>query len=216
MTAGDRTRGAEAELALIDFADRLEIFFRDNYTALVRRHLRLGSLEDVQDAIQEAMMRIYARFAEGGQGEPDNLAAFVSVTIRNVLIDRHRRTEPMSLQDALPSGRQDDDKDDGNEADPPFPDPRGVSQEDVLAWRQLLHAIFERLPPKSVEVAAMVMGGKTPAEIGEAYGQDGYVLRRHARQLICKALSDFARDGDPLAGSVGEAFCAPAKVQAKN
>jgi hypothetical protein len=51
-------RGVEADRALTDFADRLERFFRDNYTALVRRHLRLGSVADVQDAIQEAMLRV--------------------------------------------------------------------------------------------------------------------------------------------------------------
>jgi DNA-directed RNA polymerase specialized sigma24 family protein len=207
-------RGAQAELALTDFADRLERFFRDKYTALVRQHLRLGSVEDVQDAIQEAMLRIYARFAEGQQAEPDNLAAFVNVAVRNVLIDRRRRLEPLSLSDVLSFGQSDDDKL-GDEPDPAFPDPQGLSQEDVLAWKQLLRAIFDRLPPKSVEIAAMVMGGKTPAEIGAAYRQDGYVLRRHARQLICKVLWHFAETGDPLARSVGEAFCAPAKLRAK-
>jgi RNA polymerase sigma factor (sigma-70 family) len=209
-----RNRGAQAELALTDFADRLEKFFRDNYTALVRRHLRLGSDEDVQDAIQEAMLRIYARFAEGEQAEPDNLAAFVNVAVRNVLIDRRRRLEPVSLSEVLASGRSDEDSL-GDEPDSAFPDPQGLSQEDVLAWKQLLRAIFEHLPPKSVEVAAMVMGGKTPAEIGAAYRQDGYVLRRHTRQLICKVLWHFAETGDPLARSVGEAFCAPAKLRAK-
>lgn len=158
------------------------------------------------------MLRIYARVAEGGQAEPDNLAAFVDVAVRNALIDRHRRVQPLPLDEvaAVPN------TDSGDEPDPPaFPDPKGLGQDDVIAWKQLLHAIFDRLPVKSVEVAVMVMTGKTPAEIGAVYEQDGYVLRRHARQLICKALREFARAGDPLAQSVGDAFCAPAKAQAK-
>jgi hypothetical protein len=136
------------------------------------------------------------------------------VAVRNVLIDRHRRLEPVSLSDAVSSG-QSDDEHLGDEPDPAFPDPQGLSQEDVLAWKQLLRAIFDRLPPKYVDVAAMVMGGNTPAEIGAAYDQRGHVLVRHARQLICKILWDFAQTGDPLARSVGEAFFAPTKLRAK-
>ncbi len=207
MIGASRNRGTRVDPGLTEFADRLEQFFRDNYTALVRQHLRLGSVEDVQDAIQEALLRIYARFADGEQAEPDNLTAFVNVAIRNVLIARHRRSEPISIGDAvLKKNSMEDDDDDDGRTDPPFPHP-GPDQEDILAWKQLLRLVFKRLPAKSVEVAAMVMTGKSPVEIGAAYGQDGYVLRRHARQLICKTLWDLAQAGDSLAKSVGDKFC---------
>lgn len=204
-----RNRDAARDAVLSDFADRLERFFRDNYTALVRKHSRLGTVEDVQEAIQDVLLRLYQRCVDGEQAEPDNLAAFVNVAIRNALIDRRRQSRLIPLSDltSRTSGPDADARDD----DPAIlqvEDRESVGQEEELAWKQLLHTIFDRLPPKSVEVAAMVMSGKTPVEIGAAFGQDGYVLRRYARELICKILWELAESGEPLAGSFAQSFCA--------
>jgi len=199
----------DQRIALAAFAEGLERFFRDNYTALVRQHLRLGTVEDVQDAIQQVFLRLYQQFAEGSQREPDNLAAYVNAAIRNALIDRLRLATPISLSEL--SGTPQNDANGGAEdaSLAQLPDPTQLSPEEALAWKQLLHTIFARLPPKSVEVAAMVMSGKTPPEIGSAFGQNGYVLRRYARELICKILGDLASNGEPLARSFGRRFVAP-------
>ena len=217
MLQASRDPRARAEGALTDFADRLERFFRENYTTLVRRHLRFGTVEDVQDALQEVMLRIFQRFADGEQAEPENLAAFVNVAVRNALIDRRRRGIQIPFSDLAPAG--DDGETGADSADPPFllaADPQHLDQEEELAWKQLLRTIFDRLPPKWVEVAAMVMGGKTPPEIGAAFGQNGYVLRRYARQLICQVLADLSGRGDPLARSAADNFCAGARDHAGN
>lgn len=204
-----RNHNAAREAVLSDFANRLERFFRDNYTALVRKHSRLGTVEDVQEAIQDVLLRLYQRCVDGEQAEPDNLAAFVNVAIRNALIDRRRQSRLIPLSDlTLATGESDVDARDDDPAIPQVEDRDRVGQEEELAWKQLLHTIFDRLPPKSVEVAAMVMSGKTPVEIGAAFGQDGYVLRRYARELICRILQELAESGEPLAGYFAQSFCA--------
>lgn len=197
-----------------DFADRLERFFRANYTALVRRHLRYGDVSNVQDAIQDAMMRIYARFADGALEEPEDLDAFVNAAIRNVLIDRLRRVKLVSIDDVLTAS-------DGNTvvrggsqggtetglADHGLRDDSNPGQEDMLAWKQLLHVVLDRLPERWSGVAAMAMGGASPTEIGAAYQRNGYVLRRYVRELICRILRDLAKGGDSLADSFSREFC---------
>ena len=211
-----RNRNAAREAALAGFADRLERFFRDNYTALVRRHSRLGTVEDVQEAIQDVLMRLYQRCADGEQAEPDNLAAFVNVSIRNALVDRRRKSRLIRLSDlAVATAGSDAEARDDDPAILQVEDRDCVGQEEELAWKQLLHTIFDRLPPKSVEVAAMVMSGKTPPEIGAAFGQDGYVLRRYARELICRILWELAGGGEPLAGSIAQSFCAASPRRGK-
>jgi DNA-directed RNA polymerase specialized sigma24 family protein len=190
---------AAAEPGATTFADRLERLFRQNYTQLIRPHLRLGTVEEVQDALQEAMMRLYARFGEGQEPEPSNLAAFVHVTTRNILLDRFRRPVAADLSEV---DKAPDRKNPGRN-----PAMRLPRQDDVLAWKQLLRAIFDRLPAKWVEVSSMVMSGATPEEIGAAFKQNGYVLRRYARELICKVLAELASQDDPLAAAFASDFC---------
>ena len=213
MSEADRRGGSPPERALVGFAERLERFYRDNYVKLIRKHLHLtGNVEDTQEAVQEVMLRLYARFADGEEPEPDNLAAFVSRAIRNALIDRFRhsrQSDTKSVSEAVleRKGNSDEsDEDDDGATDPPFPHP-GVSQEDIAAWKQLFRFIMDHLPAKYADLAVMVMTGKSPAEIGEEYGQDGYVLRRHTRALICKALQELAQKGDSLAQNVSGQFC---------
>jgi DNA-directed RNA polymerase specialized sigma24 family protein len=185
-----------AERSSANFADRLEQLFRQKYTQLIRAHLRLGTVEEVQDALQEAMIRIYARFGDGQEPEPENLAAFVHVATRNILLDRFRRPVAADLSEV------DDDTDRKHpDRNPAMSLPR---QDDVLAWKQLLRVIFDRLPAKWIEVSSMVMSGASPEEIGAAFRQNGYVLRRYARELICKILAEL---DDPLAVAFSGDFC---------
>ena len=165
----------------------------------MRQHLRLGSIEDVREALQEAMLRICARHLDG-EPDPDNLAAFVNVTVRNILIDKLRRVIPLSLSEG--------DVDEAAEGTAPqLPDLSFASPDDALAWKQLLHIVLDRLPAKWMGIAAKVMSGATPEELAEAYGQNGYVLRRYTRELICRILTGLAQTGEPLARSFGRDFC---------
>jgi len=199
MTRDLSTGSLAAERSGASFADRLERLFRDNYTRLIRGHLRLGTVEEVQDALQEAMMRVYARFGDGQEPEPDNLLAFVHVATRNILLDRLRRPVAADLSEV---DKKEEMKHPGQ--NPAMMLPR---QDDVLAWKQLLNAIFDRLPAKWIEVASMAMSGASPEEIGAAFEQNGYVLRRYARQLVCKVLRELAQKNDPLAAAFAKSFC---------
>jgi hypothetical protein len=84
-----------------------------------------------------------------------------------------------------------------------------VTPEDAMAWKELLHAVFDRLPPKWHEVAKMAMVGASPEEIGKTFEQNGYVLRRHARNLICRILRELGDAGDELARGLALDFCQP-------
>jgi hypothetical protein len=53
----------------------------------------------------------------------------------------------------------------------------------------------------------MAIVGRSPEEIGALYEQNGYVLRRYARELICRALREMAAAGDPAVVSFGRDFC---------
>lgn len=204
---------AEADLpaAEEDFADRLEGFFRANYAALVRQHLRYGSIAEVQDAIQDAMMRIYTRFADGQVAPPDNLAAYVNVTIRNILKDRRRDevlTPANGASDGLAVSRTVSLDDTESGLSPELiGDDREMGPEERLAWKRLFHAVLDRLPERWAGIATMAMAGASPAEIGAAYERDGYVLRRYVRELICRVLKELAQGGDSLAGGFSRDFC---------
>ena len=238
MTAAlDAAPKSEKEVA--DFGDRLERYFRENYTGLVRQFFSWGSVDEIQDAIQEALVRIYARFADGEQPAPENLDRFIHVAIQNVLKDRRRATALPSTHDMeadLDEHRRQNnflDKNDQGTDEEMFEQPaspegpvrmkrstkfarledvpelaaRSVSPEEAVIWKEIFRKIFDQLPPKWVKVAEMAIVGKSPEEIGALYEQNGYVLRRYARELICRALRDMAEVGDTTAMSFGRDFC---------
>ena len=198
----------------MDFKDLLERYYRDNYTALVRRFLSWGTVEDVEDAIQEAVERLYVRYADGQQPQPENLGGLLHVAIQNVLRDGFRRGKPISIDDVragptgepIPAGRSAEGGEGGSDDDRALPDPH-VGPEDEAAVKELFHAVFDRLPAKWRDVAAMTFTGASPEEIGARYGQNGYVLRRYARSLVCRGLRAMAQADDPLAASFARELC---------
>ena len=180
---------------------RLDAFYDPAaYTKLVRRHIHMGTQDDVEDAIQEAMMRIYARFVDGDHTEPDNLAAFLNTTVRNVLLDRLRA--PKVLSESEFEGEDDEgdrpdiwDRNVDQQVGPGLLG-RAIEPDEQLAWKQLFHTVLDTLPEKWAEVAGMAMIDASPEEIGAAYGQDGYGLRAYARKLVGRVLAAEAARGD--------------------
>ncbi len=184
------------------FDKRLESYYRENRTRLIRTFLLWGSRDVIEDAVQEAVVRVFARYSDSDE-EPGNLDAVVRVSIRNILIDNFRRQRTVPIGDVrsgldgqpeLVVAVGDDEEDFAG--DPALPS-KFVSAEEVVAWKRLLHALLDELDPKYLEIVSMAMLGATPEEIGEAYQQDGYVLRRYARVLLCRAIA--RHSSDPLA-----------------
>jgi RNA polymerase sigma factor (sigma-70 family) len=175
-----------------DFKTRLVTFYSQNLTQLVRANLRLGTREEVEDAVQYVFLKIYERFVVEGEPEPQNLNAFFRTAIRNRLLDiiRGEKTKPVEPMpeepDTLPI-------DPGTVIDP----------DDVHGWKQLFHKIFEALPPKYHEIAMKLMVGE---ELGEL-GPNAYKIRAKIREHICGALAELAKRGDPLARQAGRSFC---------
>jgi DNA-directed RNA polymerase specialized sigma24 family protein len=207
------TGSLPAASAASDFAARLELYYRENVQKLVRRNVRnFDSLEDARDAVQEAITRIYAGFVDGDRGDIENLDAYVNRTVRHIAFDKFRRDKavPIDLVSDGPATRKvgaDGQAEEKKSQQQHFPDTNTASADDVVAWRQLLTIITDRLPPKWQGVAAMVMADKSPVEIGKAYDQDGYVLRRYARELVCRILRDLGSAGDPLALAFSDDIC---------
>ena len=198
----------------MDFKERLGRYYRDNYTALVRRFHSWGPVEDIEDAIQEAVVRLYVRYADGQQPQPKNLGGLLHVAIQNVLRDGFRRAGTISIDDvrvgptgeSIPAGPSAERGEADHSDNIALPDPR-VGPEDQAAAKELFHAVLDRLPAKWRSVAAMTFTGASPEEIGARYGQNGYVLRRHARTMVCRGLRTLAHAGDPLAASFARELC---------
>jgi DNA-directed RNA polymerase specialized sigma24 family protein len=195
----------------MDFNERLERYYRDNYTALVRRFHSWGTVEDIEDAVQEAVVRVCVRYADGQQPQPERLGGLLHVAIQNVLRDGFRRALPISIDDvrAGPSGERIIAAEGGEEdrsEDIALPDPH-VGPEDQVAAKELFDTVFDRLPAKWRDVAAMTFNGASPEEIGARYGQNGYVLRRYGRSMVCRVLRAMAQSGDPLAASFARELC---------
>jgi DNA-directed RNA polymerase specialized sigma24 family protein len=199
----------------MDFKERLERYYRENYTTLVRRFLSWGPVEDIEDAIQEAVVRVYARYADGQQPQPENLGGLLHVAIQNVLRDRFRRATPISIDDVragptgepIPAGRSAEGGEGGSDDNRALPDPH-VDLENEAAAKELFNMVFDRLPAKWRDVAAMILTGASPEEIGARYGQNGYVLRRYARILVCRGLRALMQhDDDSLAASFARELC---------
>jgi RNA polymerase sigma factor (sigma-70 family) len=203
-----------------DFAQKLGQYYRANRTDLIRAFSLWAQRATVEDAVQEAMVRIFARYDGTDEPEPENLDAFMRTTVRNILIDGFRRAVSVSIgyvrsaMDGQPIfvPASDADEDDFS-GDPALPS-KFASAEDEAAWKHLLRTLLDELDPKYVQVATMAMLGATPEEIGDAYQQNGYVLRRYARLLLCRAIAQHAQGGDPLAAML-ERDCCQRKAASK-
>jgi DNA-directed RNA polymerase specialized sigma24 family protein len=190
-----------------EFETTLERYYRENCNLLIRRFSSMGEVSEIRGAIHEVLAGIFERYMRG-EPAPENLGGFVHVAVRRKLIDRIREEtgkvqigeEHLDSEDAIHSDEMDDAAASGLLNAP-------VNPEDATAWKELLRTIFDRLPPKWHEVAKRAMLGATPEEIGRSFEQNGYVLRRHARDLICRILGELADAGDGLARGLARNFC---------
>jgi DNA-directed RNA polymerase specialized sigma24 family protein len=203
-----------------EFEKLLERHYRENCNLLIRRFFSMGDVSEIRGAIHEVLAGVFERYMRG-EPPPENLGGFVHVAVRRKLIDRIREEagtvaiEEQHLDRVLGSGLPDRamssedaiDSDDMGRAHSSGSLNVPVTPEDATAWKELFRTIFGRLPPKWHEVAKMAMLGASPEEIGKTFEQNGYVLRRHARNLICRILRELADAGDGLASGLAHDFC---------
>ena len=207
-------------LSVEEFEKLLERYYRENCNLLIRRFSSMGDVSEIRGAIHEVLAGVFERYMRG-EPAPDNLGGFVHVAVRRKLIDRIREEAgTVSIEEELletvvvfgmpkrlGASEYTRDGEEFGSAPPPGLLSLPVSPEDAAAWRELFHAVFDRLPPKWHEVAKMAMVGASPEEIGKTFEQNGYVLRRHARNLICRILGDLGDAGDELARGLAHDFC---------
>jgi DNA-directed RNA polymerase specialized sigma24 family protein len=178
-----------------DFENHLIKFYHENCSMLVRIFSRMGEKSEIQSVLHLILAEIFDRYLRG-EPAPENLGGFVRVAIERKLIDLIRReVDQVPVEDL-------DNASVSQSLDLPL-----TPQLDETAWKELLRIVFDRLPPRWHEAAEMAMLGASPAEIGEKFGHDGYVLRRHVRHLICRILGDLAAAGDELARGLVRDFC---------
>jgi DNA-directed RNA polymerase specialized sigma24 family protein len=203
-----------------EFEKLLTRYYRENCNLLIRRFSSMGDVSEIRGAIHDVLAGVFERYMRG-EPPPDNLGGFVHVAVRRKLIDRIREEagkvpiEEEHLDRVVVSGMpkrpgtleytRDGEEIDSATASGLLSLP--VNPEDALAWKELFHAVFDRLPPKWHEVAKMAMEGASPEEIGRTFEQNGYVLRRHARNLICRILGELGNAGDELARGLAHDYC---------
>lgn len=203
-----------------EFEKLLERYYRENCNLLIRRFSAMGDVSEIRGAIHEVLAGVFERYLRG-EPAPDNLGGFVHVAVRRKLIDLIREeagkvfVEPEHLDTVVVSGMPkrpgaSEYRRDGEEF-VSAPDwgvlSLPVPPEDAVAWKELFHVVFDRLPPKWHKVAEMAMVGASPEEIGKTFEQNGHVLRRHARNLICRILGELADSGDELARDLAHDLC---------
>ena len=203
-----------------EFEKLLERYYRENCNLLIRRFSSMGDVSEIRGAIHEVLAGVFERYLRG-EPAPDNLGGFVHVAVRRKLIDLIREEAgKVAIEEAhldrvvvfgMPKGPGASEYTRDGEEFVSAPDlgllSRPVPPEDAVAWKELLHMVFDRLPPKWHEVAKMAMEGASPEEIGRTFEQNGYVLRRHARNLICRILGELGDAGDELARGLAHDYC---------
>src|SRR5690348_6642867 len=169
-----------------EFEKLLERYYRENCNPLIRRFSSMGDVSEIRGAIHEVLAGVFERYLRG-EPAPDNLGGFVHVAVRRKLIDLIREEAgKVPIEEELldwvvafgmpkRAGASEYTRD-GEELDnaPPLGLPTlPVNLEDAVAWKELLHMVFDRLPPKWHEVAKMAMEGASPEEIGRTFEQNG-------------------------------------------
>jgi len=210
---------AEEKTSTQSFEARLVEFYRANYNDVIRRHARFGSIHDIEEAIDYAAANIFERFVVGAppdykaEPEPRNLGAFFNRAVRNKLIDGLRRPTMASIDDlALTTGGtmkvSARPLDDDESTDSALGWDKMIIPEDELMWKDLLRAIFARLPSDLITAAAMLMKGETPKATALAVGSaNGNKLHALVRKRICAVLAELSRKGDQLAAELGRSVC---------
>ncbi len=215
MTPGHSPTPPSSEATL---GQRLTRLHHAHYARLVRIWAaRCPSRDDAEDLVQDGFARLYRRY------QPDRLPVAIPddavllrilhVTLRNLLIDHYRHTAAERDHDAL-ARAPDQLSFDPDQAQHPGllralrPIDWDHPVEDVLAARQLLDRLLDRLDPHWARVLSLLCDDFSPAEIGAAMeGRNGHVLVRRAREHICRLLGDFAAAGDRAAAWMAARFC---------
>lgn len=219
------------------FKRHLEGFYRDNRNLLVSRFRSMAEASEIISALHLVLAESLDRFIRGQPAPENLGGFVHTAVRRRLIDLLRREfkgdeTHPLPVEEVeslskflnrpltpeesinIASWKHDEgprtiDIEDVDESFSKFLNRPLIPEEniDILAWKQLFRIIFARLPLKWRKVAEMAMVGASPEEIGSAFGQNGYVLRRYARQLICRILGELAGGGDDLAGGLAHDFC---------
>jgi RNA polymerase sigma factor (sigma-70 family) len=199
---------------LTGFDALVAAYYRNNIAQL-RRKLRLRypnlGQANVDDAIQQGFAKLLDRHRRETldiETEAD-FGSLLLVTISNLLIDRWRaiaRTNPTT--DPTEGGFWNPDHEPGKPGRKKpgrrrvnLPDlDEEFSPTDEFEFDETLAAVMSTLSPRNREIFAMLEIGRTPAEIGAAFGLDGHVLVRVARQRFIAGLETVHAAGDEDAG----------------
>jgi len=136
--------------AQLDEFERILIrWWRENCNLLIRSLYGMGERAEIQSAINKVLAEIFDNYRRG-KPAPENLGAFVYRAVRNRLIDIRPPPPPV------------------DPIDPPD-DPWDRRVEDEIAWRDLVRAIFDRLPSKWHKAATMIAKGCPLKVVAEEY-----------------------------------------------
>jgi RNA polymerase sigma factor (sigma-70 family) len=183
------------------FEDRLTGHYRERFAALVRRWRRWhDSVDETNDTLQTAYLRIFATYQKGGENQPQSdaeLDRMVHRVIRNIIIDNFRKQENVANLEALTPKEDESDENldwwERSVATPPV---------DAIAVTRLHLRVLDQLTPKNRRIIILTYQGYTPPEIGGELGSNGYVLVRYAKERYAAALVKFAEQGDDLAAGL--------------
>ena len=150
-----------------------DVFYRAEYVGIVRT-LRVGGVrhEEAEDAVQEAMFRILAKWPTGCSCP----AAWVRKAAWNAFYTKTGRDRKRHDLETVNARRQ--------PRTPPAPDGEPDEKERVLR-------LIAELPPRQREVLALYYDGRAIQEIAEHLGNKPSTVRsnlRHARETLRKAL----------------------------
>jgi RNA polymerase sigma factor (sigma-70 family) len=160
---------------------------RPAYFAYLLKFLRRRgrSLEDAEDLIQEAMLRLHVY----GRATPvANEEAFLRHAVHNLSIDQHRRDRS--------DLRREVNIEEINAASPLIA-PYGAPEDDLHAQQRLNHitALLDALSPRTREIYFAHRAGYTYAEIADHMRISHITIKRHiARALL--ALMEHAETDD--------------------
>ena len=177
--------------AQLDEFERVLIgWWRENCNLLIRSLYGMGERAEIQSATNKVLAEIFDNYRRG-KPAPENLGAFVYRAVRNRLIDIRPPAPPV------------------DPIDPPD-DPWDRRVEDEIAWRDLVRAIFDRLPSEWHLATTMIMRGDPLEDIARECGwtdASRYRLRAYVREWICRILTELTNGGNDEARGLAQELC---------
>jgi len=152
------------------------------------------SLEDAEDLIQEAMLRLHVYCQEASVA---NEEAFLRHAVHNLSIDQHRRDRP-DLRREVPI-------EDFNTHSPLIA-PESLPEDTVEAQQRLSHirALLDAVSLRTREIYFAHRGGYSYAEIAAHMGISHITIKRHIARALVAIMEHGESDDDGIAQRAAE------------